>query len=281
MIVPIIAGVWPFIRNLLNQYNQIVENAAETAKEAAIAIKRSISSMQAVSESTDIQRSVIYSELARISERLGEISQNFTFMLHETNMPVSFALAFLASLFAAIGHFFYQAFCPQPVKDYDLAGYSSEKVAQYSNNRSKVTLSEAAEYVGRRLNSSSEQILSSVEGGDFDAIATLRKISVQNAEISSGESQSTDKKQRSPSQIQPNEATDWGEPNVVVRSNYAEQDSEQALIDVASRVSYSEMLTERLGAGIIALLLYSACILILLVIVGRQMASVFAATGWM
>ncbi|WP_297339282.1 hypothetical protein [Pseudophaeobacter sp.] len=264
--VPIIAGVWPFIRNILNQYNAMVENAAETTRKSATHIENKIHSLQLASESASLQISTIEGELRSISNHLAEISQNFTFMLHETNMPPSFALAFLASLCVAIGHLFYQAFCPQAVKEHDLSSYSDLKVNQYSMNSSEVLLSEAAEYISRRVNSTTEEILEKVILGKLQASELLREIYSL--------APPADENQRN---ITPGKSS---EKSTTIKPQSPAQKPDQALIDVASRVLYSEMITDRLGAGLISLALYFSGAILILLIIGRQIASVFKATGW-
>ncbi len=55
----------------------------------------------------------------------------------------------------------------------------------------------------------------------------------------------------------------------------------EALIDVASRVKYSEMTTERMAAGVLSMVLYSGGVVLICIVVGRQFENVLSAAGWL
>lgn len=271
LIVPMIAGMWPYIRNLVNEYNETVADAANNALNASKEIEIKLRALEVVGESPTLRSALLDAELTQISRKLDEVAQNFTYLLHETNMPASFALAFVASLAVAIGHLFYEAFCPQPVKDYDQPSYVSHKVREFKETHSEVDVSEACDYLDARLPSNSYSIHKMLKHETFDPNHILSNL---YASENLGNSKNS-------TPASPEEGTSEEKVTFIEETFNSPANQKEALIDVASRVKYSEMSTDRLLAGFISLFLYSLGIVLLAVIVCRQFVNVLLAAGWL
>ncbi len=131
LVVPLIAGIWPFIRNMLNRYNETVEEAATNTLTAATVLSGKLEELKSLGEGQNFVNPLLSNEIEKISIYLEEIAQNFTYLVHDTNMPASFAYAFLASLSVAVGHLLYEAFCPQAVKDFEQSNYTTDRLRRY------------------------------------------------------------------------------------------------------------------------------------------------------
>lgn len=263
LLVPVVAGIWPFIRNTINNYNETIEKSARVALEAVEKLDQKVEALSNSGESHALSNAIVQSELNAVTSALKAIGENYTFLLQSTNMPSTFAFAFFASLAVAFGHLVYQAFCPENIKTHDLESYTLEKLTLFNTNNSDIVLQDSSTLLEERLGVSSNSLLGKIRNEDIGANDILRAI-VSNKEIpSDGISDNA----RFP------DVSTNGVPA-------GKKKAETTVIEVAARVRYSEKITENVGLALIALLLYGIAGLLISIIVIDQIRNVLLAVGW-
>lgn len=259
LIVPLIAGVWPFIRNTINQYNQTVETSAQKVIESANELEESIQQLIRAGEPVGLSQALIREELSSTSDSLREIGENFTYLLHDTNMPASFALAFFAALFVAVGHLLFQLFCPEQVKKSNQAEYVESQLSA-DKVRTEFSLLEDIDLVANRSGIAADELLLRIKSPDYSAMDLLRVVGERETDSMSA-----------PSEASRIAAAEWRQ----------EKDAVLRIAEVAARLRYTSWATQDLGAALVAVALYFGATSLLVIIIGQQVMNVVTAAGWL
>jgi hypothetical protein len=261
-VVPIIAGIWPFIRNTLNRYNESVQTAAKKAISAAETLEAKLEQLKRAGEPVSLMQSLADGELRSVSEDLREISENYTYLINDTNMPTSLAFAFFAALLVATGHLLYQVFCPEQVKIANLDEYVSQQITA-ARSRSVVSLFEDIEFVAIRSGLSPDDLISEFQSPSFSSKDLVRKV---------GENEKY-------------EAVHRKDPPRFVSSTHDSRvdrnpETQTRVADIAARLRYAKWITESLPAALLAVSSYFAATILIIVIVFEQVLNVISAVGW-
>jgi hypothetical protein len=262
-IVPIIAGAWPFIRNSLNNYNESIESAAKMALNSVDLLDQKINALSRAGESATMSQVLIHHELGAVSTSLREISSNYTYLLHDVNMPTSFAVAFFAALSVATGHLIFQIFCPEEVKRSSLKDYILGQLSSAKQTRSEVSLLDDIDLVANRSAITPDNLLSRLASEELETKDILRAIA----------------ERRIPDGYQPDQLS--GTERGAIVSRWRQNiDAQMVVTDVAARLRYTGWITQNIGAALAAVFLYFMAIFLLLIIVGQQIINVVTAVGW-
>lgn len=264
LIVPILAGIWPYIRNLLNNYNETVKNSADLAIRTSNELDSKLEALVMHGESYILSTAVVQKEIELLSESLRRIGDNYTFLITNSNMPWSLAVAFFASLAVAIGHLTYQAFCPEDIKASDLEDYTEKKVTTYRASPSNIVLNESLELLEVKLATDKAEILQDVKTGDMSANELLTAIidKVQFAAEFDDESHQYDVPDFEP----------VGSPENIA--------AELSIVEVAARVKYSDLISRNVELALFALLFYVIASVMICAVLSKQIVNILEAAGW-
>jgi hypothetical protein len=134
ILVPILAGVWPAVRLIVNQPSKEVTEAATILDRASARFSEVLSSPSSVA-----QKEQVGSLHAAGDEFRRQVNQNrmdYEKRAIETpRMPAALAIGFIAALVVVLAHLVYQMSAPPTVRRTTLNEYIAEKKDDYSKHR--------------------------------------------------------------------------------------------------------------------------------------------------
>jgi hypothetical protein len=152
-VVPILVGVWPSVRLVVNNHNRLLERATQElaatgeqlsrrADAVANTLQRLTSPLDSVSgQEVRIVNEAVSSFAAQVSTLSAEIEDEVEKLRREGTLspwlPKSLALAFFASLAVAAGHAIYQARAPEVVRKNKLIDYVRERRAAFGEQHTE------------------------------------------------------------------------------------------------------------------------------------------------
>ncbi|MBT3193251.1 MAG: hypothetical protein HN341_11915 [Verrucomicrobia bacterium] len=129
IIVPIMAGIWPGVRTVLNRYNQAVTDTTMLMDTATQRLDISAERLKLISErrapgyATNTLNSAV-TALYAAEEQVRNIADDYSLkVLEKTSMPSVWVIAFLASLAVMVGHLLYESLVPDLIKQNSLDTY--------------------------------------------------------------------------------------------------------------------------------------------------------------
>lgn len=262
--VPLIAGVWPFIRNALNEYNDTITRASEISLDAADKLDSRLQQLANAGESHAISQALVAAELQKVTATLREISENYTYLLHDIHMPSSLAFAFFAALAVAIGHLIFQAFCPQSVKIYSQSEFVNKSIQDFVENPSSLKLKTYAEVFSDRYQVEVEALINTVVAGRVSAITLL-------------EQSTSDEGKSSLTEFLRQENDD----PMIAEAENLRLDRSKELVEAAAHFEYAGKVVENIGWALFSLVLYLIGALLIILIIIIQVSNVVRAAGWM
>ena len=135
--VPMLAAMWPAIQIGISQYNFALGVSIDALDYAAHALEASSETSgeehraSPVSSSEEKMRASLREIRAETSALRDVLKLS---LVENSNLPRSWAILFFASLSISIGHFIYQLFTPQLVRDFGIDEYSAQRKSDYTNN---------------------------------------------------------------------------------------------------------------------------------------------------
>jgi hypothetical protein len=145
--VPILAGVWPAVRLYVNNHNEavvkatgILENHYKNFSDLNKTIDKNITTLSEKSitpEQAIKKLQLLNDNGGKFLKDIEQFSNDFLpRTLDSPNLPKSWAIAFFASLFAAIAHLIYQLTTPENFRKYTLSEFIQIKKEAYSRHPS-------------------------------------------------------------------------------------------------------------------------------------------------
>ena len=132
--IPLLAGLWPGARAVLNRYNSAVESAH-------VALENTIDRLQNLvvrTEAPDASTSSIASSLQQLELRLDELRTEYAMRpVQSTELPSVWVLTFLGSLLVVAGQTIYQIRAPELVRRTTRQQYASDRRRQYAEHASE------------------------------------------------------------------------------------------------------------------------------------------------
>lgn len=159
LFVPILAGVWPAVRAGINRYNEAVVDATHALDLASEKLAGQLRDSQIASDASEqnsLTNTRSRSHLRQASDELMLDLQHHVDMLrsslvHQTinrkSLPLTWALAFFAALFAVIGHLLYQVFCPEEIRQASFEAFALQRKRDYASHPTELALKQAESYI--------------------------------------------------------------------------------------------------------------------------------------
>jgi len=143
IIVPILGGMWPAVRTVINRYNLFVEDAAMTIGNSTERLEF-VAQMLATTTLEDDSASAIQAITQNINTDLQDIVNNHAVQaLTDTSMPAVWAFAFFASLSILVAHLIYQSQAPALVRKQSAKEHVRQELKQFMETPSQATLAKA------------------------------------------------------------------------------------------------------------------------------------------
>ena len=149
-LVPILAAVWPAVRGGINRYNVVINDARqeiEAAEDRLEIVAKKVEQQFATNFASAADKTPIQSVM-KDSHRVRRSMERFVKDLDEKtieskDLPVSWAIAFFASLSVVVGRCIFQIFCPETIKAQSADEYANAEAESYSKAPSDEVLTQA------------------------------------------------------------------------------------------------------------------------------------------
>jgi hypothetical protein len=141
ILVPILAALWPVVRNTVNQYNK-------STSEAVLVLDKSLKDFEAkaaglrpnIDGSVNVEQSL--RDLKAVLDGYMEDYKEKT--IRSPQMPRTWIAAFFAALLVVMAHSLYQVFAPEEVRKSSLNEYINRNLSDYlQHNKPTATLEQA------------------------------------------------------------------------------------------------------------------------------------------
>jgi hypothetical protein len=167
IVVPLLAGLWPTVRLVVNQHNKAVGEAAAIFDKATIRFEQAehqiglrvpVSQPGGLVQAADASGSLLGERTRKeASAVLDELKQSVSQYrsdyanksIESPSMPRTFAAAFFAALATVLAHTIYQMGAPEPVRKMTLDQFIAAKKDDYSKHPTPTAL-EAAQAIMER-----------------------------------------------------------------------------------------------------------------------------------
>jgi len=167
ILVPLLAGLWPTVKLVVNQHNKAVAEAATIFDKATVrfeqaqhqlVLQASVPQQTASAQTGDVpifalRESAVTDTNAALEEIKQSVAQYKTDYasksIESPRMPRTFAAAFFAALAAVIAHTLYQMRAPEPVRKMTLDQFIAAKKDDYSRHPTPTALEAAQAIVDR------------------------------------------------------------------------------------------------------------------------------------
>jgi len=143
LFIPILAGLWPAVRVVVNGYNVAASRATDALSRAHDQVSRELEKLESITarpsgeadRAESVQSAASLTELADTLEEQAEtlrhdITRHGEHFAHLTVdkpcLPAVWGWAYFGALFVVLGHFFYQAGAPEIVRQYMGIDYEAE-----------------------------------------------------------------------------------------------------------------------------------------------------------
>ncbi len=166
ILVPILAGTWPAVRLVVNQYDKAVTEAAAIIDRATAQLSEVQSTLPGVVLKSESQQETAEGPLVLTPQNetiniksLGVIVGEFkkhvaqykveyaSATIASPQMPRAFAAAFTAALSVVLAHMLYEMFAPETLRRMTLDQYIAERRDDYSKHHSSDVLEQAIDTV--------------------------------------------------------------------------------------------------------------------------------------
>ena len=152
--VPLLAGLWPGVRLVVNRYNQAVTDATAALEYASNRLESQTQRLERilVDEGEKLQwvelseklTEIVRSTDARIKDLLSDYSMK---TIERMALPAVWACAFLASLMVFLAHMLYQMWVPDLVRQSGARQYALDQRNLHAENPSDGSLRRAERYL--------------------------------------------------------------------------------------------------------------------------------------
>jgi hypothetical protein len=150
--VPLLAGLWPGVRLVVNKYNQAVTDATAALESASDRLESQAQRLERLladgreklqwAELGEKATEIVRSTDARIQDLLSDYSMK---AIERVALPDVWALAFLASLMVLLAHMLYQMWAPHLVRQSGMRQYALDQRNRYAENPSDGLLKRASD----------------------------------------------------------------------------------------------------------------------------------------
>jgi hypothetical protein len=152
ILVPIMAGLWPGVRLILNRYNQAVTDSRLALEAASERLQIAASQTQQLSETSNGSKQQLAEKAAHILQemkvQLDHVVSDYSLKtIERTSLPGVWVRAFLAALLVLVAHLIYQARCPDLVRQTSLAQYRIDMRKQCAENPSEGLINRAKMFI--------------------------------------------------------------------------------------------------------------------------------------
>jgi hypothetical protein len=169
IVVPLLAGLWPTVRLVVNQHNKAVAEAATIFDKATVRFEQAqhqltlpvsqpqqTASLQAQDLVGPLSRERATIEANKILDELKQSVAQYksdyaSKAIESPRMPRTFAAAFLAALAAVMAHTLYQMGAPEPVRKMTLDQFVAAKKDDYSRHPTPIALETAQATLDAKL----------------------------------------------------------------------------------------------------------------------------------
>jgi hypothetical protein len=152
--VPLLAGLWPGVRLMVNRYNQAVTDATAAFEYASDRLESQAQRLERIlvdggeklqwAELGEKATEIVRSTDARIKDLLSDYSMK---PIERVALPDVWAWAFLASLMVLLAHMLYQMWAPHLIRQSGLRQYALERRNLHAENPSDGSLRRAECYL--------------------------------------------------------------------------------------------------------------------------------------
>ncbi|HWB10243.1 MAG TPA: hypothetical protein VG826_13515 [Pirellulales bacterium] len=180
--MPLVAGAWPFVRAVVNRYNDDVHDGRRRLAEAAAALEGELRAARAGVEhyarldensTTAVRASAapgaidkLVEAIARVEDRLNRFRAEMPLKtIAEPLLPWSWAVAFFAALCIALGHVVYEAVAPEAIKAGSADSFVSRRLDEYARHPSPGLIEVATAHL--RASTCGRELLTRYEAPDF------------------------------------------------------------------------------------------------------------------
>jgi len=169
LFVPLLAGLWPGVRLMVNQYNKAAEKSTSILTEASErfeSLERNLenkiaqlSKLDSTSDTMFVQanneaaQTLTSFEAAVTSFRqtVDKFHNDYTpRTIEQTNLPWTWAIAFFAALLVVVAQTWYQLRAPEIVREQSLERFVLDRKDDFSEHPTEVALERAEEYARPR-----------------------------------------------------------------------------------------------------------------------------------
>ena len=154
ILVPLLAGLWPGVRLVINRYNQAVTDATVLLVAASEMLISQAERLDRGSSSAD---AILVQETAatRVKEILQNLNSKVELLISDyslktiekTTLPSVWLLAFLASLFVFFAHMIYQAWAPDLIRQTRIQEFALDRRNQHAGSPSEGSLRRAVAHL--------------------------------------------------------------------------------------------------------------------------------------
>lgn len=299
LLVPLLAGLWPAVRLLVNQHNRAVEEAAVLLEQSADSLERVLNASMlstnssgepgATASSTPPKSQSILQDLetqaAKLILRIESHSEDYGSRTLDTpRLPWSLAAAFFAALAVASAHLLYQALAPEQVRRWSWEDFVLARKEDFKKHQSTETLERARQFsrtiYGRRVRGSedfeNERLLHRLYGCEDEELAQYIQ-SLSNHDLSSlSEYLHSDRPEGPPQYL--NKVKAFVEKQILGEGG--RHDTVMAEIERGARAEYLNLASRRAVGVLAAGFLYLIGLALAIQIIYVQATSVLEVAGW-
>lgn len=154
VVVPILAGLWPGVRLVVNRYNQAVTDAASALEVASVRLETEAQRIERVVQGADAKEQHV-ALASNAAEILGNLKNRIDSLLADhsiktienTALPDVWVWAFLASLAVFLAHMLYQMWAPDLVRQTRSEQYALDRRNLHAEKPSEGSLRRAQRYL--------------------------------------------------------------------------------------------------------------------------------------
>jgi len=151
--VPVLAGLWPGVKLVVNQYNKAVtdsrvalEFASEKLKHEAIIIDQAVNDNKLPQK--DLIREKALVVIQELDHKINRIISDYSLKtIEKAALPLVWVEAFFASLFVLIAHLIYQSMAPDIVRQTSMQQYGIDRRNLQAENPSQGLVDRAQLYL--------------------------------------------------------------------------------------------------------------------------------------